>query len=213
MPADPIYIDLGQVAGRDARIVDPLATYVNDGGDPGVEISMVEIDTEPDEPQQVQFLFNFFNLVNDPLTSAEIEAISNDEVVTSSNTMNGTGATTLWQRIKAKFAAKTHSHSAEDIVDGTLDIARIENGSITGDKYGLKSVGTAALADNAVGSDQLTQALRDSISQVRTTGEVSQVIFDYSSANNSMRVHFNLANGKRKSFSFTGMTDYEAWAK
>ena len=66
-----------------------------------------------------------------PVTTAQIDAIANDETVTSSNVLQATGLTYLWAKIKAAFASLVHSHSASDITEGTLGISRGGTGAST----------------------------------------------------------------------------------
>lgn len=142
-------IDLGRVRGEDARFGNITSSYINDGGEPGVDI----VPSGPDTGKDLDFEFR--NLVNDPLSSSEIEKIANGEVVNSANVLNGTGLTTLWARIKEKFAAKAHRHSAADIEEGQFGADRIEDNAIT----------SAKIADGAVGQEQLDPAVWESISQ------------------------------------------------
>ncbi len=142
-------IDLGRVRGEDARFGNITSSYINDGGEPGVDI----VPSGPDTGKDLDFEFR--NLVNDPLSSSEIEQIANGEVVNSANVLNGTGLTTLWARIKEKFAAKAHRHSAADIEEGQFGADRIEDNAIT----------SAKIADGAVGQEQLDPAVWESISQ------------------------------------------------
>lgn len=41
--------------------------------------------------------------------------------------LDNSGVSYLWSKIKAAFAAKSHSHAAGDITSGTLDAARVPN--------------------------------------------------------------------------------------
>ena len=151
--------DLGEVVGKNGTIGNVDSTYVNNGGEPGVSVTKSGDDSAPD------LTFEFENLVNDPLTSSEIEQISDDTQLTSSSVLNGTGLTTLWSRIKAKFAPKSHTHDASDITAGQLAAALIANGTITEDMLTAGAVTTAKIADGAVTNAKLDQTLRDSLSR------------------------------------------------
>ena len=74
--------DLGEVVGKNGTIGNVDSTYVNNGGEPGVSVTKSGDDSAPD------LTFEFENLVNDPLTSSEIEQISNDTQLTSSSVLN-----------------------------------------------------------------------------------------------------------------------------
>lgn len=152
--------DLGEVVGKNGTIGNVDSTYVNNGGEPGVSVTKSGDDSAPD------LTFEFENLVNDPLTSSEIEQISNDTQLTSSSVLNGTGLTTLWSRIKAKFAPKSHTHDASDITAGELAAILIANGLIDTDMLAAGAVTTAKIADGAVTNAKLDQTLRDSLSQI-----------------------------------------------
>ena len=66
-----------------------------------------------------------------PVTTAQIDAIANDETVISSNVLQATGLTYLWQTLKNFFSGIGHSHSASDITSGTLGISRGGTGAST----------------------------------------------------------------------------------
>lgn len=83
-----------------------------------------------------------------PVTTAQIDAIANDETVTSSNVLQATGLTYLWAKLKAAFAPLVHVHSASDITSGTLPVAR-----------GGTGVATAAAERNRLGLGNTTGAL------------------------------------------------------
>lgn len=151
-------MNLGRVRGYDGGFGNVTCEYVDDGGEPDIIIEKSGDDTAKD------FLFIFKNIVSQPLSQSEINDITNDIVVNSSKSVTGTGLSFFFSRLKEKFAAKDHKHSAADITSGTLDIARIADKSIIAAKYDDKSVGAAALADNCVGRANLESSLRDSIS-------------------------------------------------
>ena len=82
-----------------------------------------------------------------PITTSQIDTIANDGSVNSTNVLNGTRLTYLWGKIKAKFAAVTHSHAASDITSGTLATDRIP--SLSTDKL---TSGTLPVARGGTGS-------------------------------------------------------------
>lgn len=158
--------DLGEVVGKNGTIGNVDSTYVNNGGEPGVSVTKSGDDSAPD------LTFEFENLVNDPLTSSEIEQISNDTQLTSSSVLNGTGLTTLWSRIKAKFAPKSHTHDASDITAGKLAATLIANGLITEEMLHDGAVTGDKIANGSITNAKLDQTLRDSLSSFEvTTGQ------------------------------------------
>ena len=50
-----------------------------------------------------------------PITNAQIDSIVADTEVTSTNKLSATGLTYLWGRLKAAFAAFTHTHATGDV--------------------------------------------------------------------------------------------------
>ena len=62
-----------------------------------------------------------------PLTTAQIDTVADEGTLTSNNVLNGTRLTYLWGKLRAAFAAFTHTHSASDVISGTFDAARIPN--------------------------------------------------------------------------------------
>lgn len=157
------FINLGRIVGRDAKIQAVNATYTNNGGEPGVEIDTVELEVPEGEAQQVELSFNFFNLVNDPITSQQIDAIANDEVIKSANTLSATGLTSLWEKIKEKFAAKTHTHGTNGIDDSAITSAKLASNSVTEAKILDGAVTHEKLASGCVTKDNLEKSLGDSI--------------------------------------------------
>lgn len=114
-------INLGRVRGYDGGFGNVGATYANDGGEPRVSIEATGPDTAKD------FTFEFANLVNDPISSNEIDQIVGGQVVESSNTLNATGLSTLWARLVAFFAPKEHTHAiAEVSEDETSLVAKLD---------------------------------------------------------------------------------------
>ena len=85
--------------------------------------------------------------MNNPIDSATIDQITNDQIVNSSDTLTATGLTTLWGKIKSLFALKTHTHGAAGIDD--------------------KAITQAKIADGAVGETQLETSLRNSIFRLK----------------------------------------------
>ncbi|MBQ9002183.1 MAG: BppU family phage baseplate upper protein [Eggerthellaceae bacterium] len=60
-----------------------------------------------------------------PMTTAQMNAImDDDQTVTSTNVVNTTVWSALWTKLKTKFAAIAHTHSASNITSGTLAVAR-----------------------------------------------------------------------------------------
>lgn len=161
--------DMGKVVGDNGTIGNINSTYINNGGEPGVSVTKSGDDSAPD------ITFEFENLVNDPLTSSEIEQISNDTQLTSSSVLNGTGLTTLWSRIKAKFAPKSHTHDASDITAGELAAALIANGLITEEMLHDDAVTGDKIANGSITNAKLDQTLRDSLSQFSAGGVVKNV--------------------------------------
>lgn len=151
--------DLGEVVGKNGTIGNVDSTYVNNGGEPGVSVTKSGDDSAPD------LTFEFENLVNDPLTSSEIEQISNDTQLTSSSVLNGTGLTTLWSRIKAKFAPKSHTHDASDITAGELAATLIANGLITEEMLHDGAVTGDKIANGSITKDKLEKTFGDSLYQ------------------------------------------------
>ena len=157
--------DLGEVQGKDGGFGEVSAEYFDNGGDPNIEIEA------QGDNQAKNFIFRFLNIARSPLSSSQIEDIANDEVVTSSNVLTGTGLTTLWARIKSKFALKSHTHDASDITAGELASALLANGIITNDMLSEKCVTADKIADGTIGIDQLEKGLGDSISQLTSAND------------------------------------------
>ena len=95
-----------------------------------------------------------------PVTTAQIDAIANDETVTSSNVLQATGLTYLWAKLKAAFASLVHVHSASDITSGTLGVSGASTAAAARTNLGV----TAA---NVVNGNAITPA------SVAATGAVS----------------------------------------
>lgn len=152
-------VNLGRVVGRDAGFGNFEATYTDDGGDPSVSVNATGDDSAKD------ISFDFKNIAPSPLTSNEIDQASNDVVLTSKRYLDGPGVSTLWARIKAKFASKSHTHDASDITAGQLAAALIANGTITADMLAASAVTTAKIQDGAVTDAKLSQSVRDSLSR------------------------------------------------
>lgn len=137
--------DLGKVVGENGRVGNVDSTYINNGGAPNVSITRSGEDSAPD------FTFNFENLVNDPIDEIELDQILDGQVVESANTANGTVLSRFFRAIGGIFAPKAHKHSASDLDSGTIDAARIGNGTIT--------------------KDMLDKNLGDSLSRIIRAGE------------------------------------------
>ena len=120
-------IDLGRVVGENGGFGNVRSTYISDGGMPSVGIEASGPDTAKD------FDFIFSNIVNDPMTDEEIDGIVDGQYSQSSDVLNGRGLSRLWNWICELFAPKEHKHSASDLDSGTIDAARIANGTITKD--------------------------------------------------------------------------------
>lgn len=137
------WIDLGEVVGKDGEIGNVNSTYINNGGDPGVNIVRSGDDGAPD------FTFEFENLANDPLSESELEQIVAGQTVSSASVVNGTVLSNFMSALGSVFAAIDHKHDASDIDSGTLAAERIANDSI--------------------GTEKFKPAVRDSLSRVKLT--------------------------------------------
>ena len=162
-------IDLGQVVGADGGFGNITSDYVNDGGDPGVEITMTGEDRAKD------FHFEFKNLVNDPLTASEIERIAAGEMVHSSNTANGTSMSLFFAALSQLFAGIAHTHSADDIDSGTFGASRIANDAVTLEK--------------------LSPTVRDSLSRVSFQSNLDGVEFQFDETNGTTAIWFKAKSG------------------
>lgn len=123
------WVDLGKVVGKDGEIGNVNSTYINNGGDPGVNIVRSGEDGAPD------FTFEFENLVNDPLSESELEQIVAGQTVSSADVVNGTVLSNFMSALGNIFAAIDHKHDASDINAGTLTADRIANDSIGTEKF------------------------------------------------------------------------------
>lgn len=138
------WVDLGEVVGKDGEIGNVNSTYINNGGDPGVNIVRSGDDGAPD------FTFEFENLANDPLSESELEQIVAGQTVNSASVVNGTVLSNFMSALGSVFAAIDHKHDASDIDSGTLAAERIANDSI--------------------GTEKFKPAVRDSLSRIGTFG-------------------------------------------
>lgn len=145
------WVDLGEVVGKDGEIGNVNSTYINNGGDPGVNIVRSGDDGAPD------FTFEFENLANDPLSESELEQIVAGQTVNSASVVNGTVLSNFMSALGSVFAAIDHKHDASDIDSGTLAAERIANDSI--------------------GTEKFKPAVRDSLSLVSVYGKVERAIF------------------------------------
>ena len=123
------WVDLGEVVGKDGEIGNVNSTYINNGGDPGVNIVRSGDDGAPD------FTFEFENLANDPLSESELEQIVAGQTVNSASVVNGTVLSKFMSALGSVFAAIDHKHDASDIDSGTLAAERIANDSIGTEKF------------------------------------------------------------------------------
>ena len=123
------WVDLGKVVGKDGEIGNVGSTYINNGGDPGVNIVRSGDDGAPD------FTFEFENLANDPLSESELEQIVAGQTVSSASVVNGTVLSNFMSALGSVFAAIDHKHNASDIDSGTLAVERIANDSIGTEKF------------------------------------------------------------------------------
>ena len=123
------WVDLGKVVGKDGEIGNVGSTYINNGGDPGVNIVRSGDDGAPD------FTFEFENLANDPLSESELEQIVAGQTVNSASVVNGTVLSNFMSALGSVFAAIDHKHDASDIDSGTLAAERIANDSIGTEKF------------------------------------------------------------------------------
>lgn len=152
-------LNLGRVVGRDGGFGNIDTAYINDGGAPSVTVEASGEDTAKD------FVFTFKNLVRDVATADEVDQIAAGEIVQSSNVITAGVMSSIWAKIKAAFAPKSHTHDASDITAGQLAAALIANGLITADMLAAGAVTTAKIADGAVTNAKLDQTLRDSLSR------------------------------------------------
>lgn len=123
------WVDLGEVVGKDGKVGNVDSTYINNGGDPGVNIVRSGDDGAPD------FTFEFENLANDPLSESELEQIVAGQTVSSASVVNGTVLSNFMSALGSVFAAIDHKHDASDIDSGTLAAERIANDSIGTEKF------------------------------------------------------------------------------
>ena len=148
----------------------------------------------------------------DVITTEDMDAVLDDGQVPEANRfLSLYGLKYFWVKLKAKFAAKVHKHSASDITSGTLPSARIADNSISADKImedaitaakiAASAIVTEALADGAVTDTKLSQSLRDSLSQTPRFGSEKQTSGefyaweDFSVGSETMRVGFHTVQG------------------
>lgn len=96
------------------------------------------------------------NATLDPITTDQIDAVASDQSPTGDQTLNTTGLSYLWTKLKAAFSAIGHKHAAEDVTSGTLPIERGGTAASTAEGA-LTSLGAASATD--------LEELRESLSQ------------------------------------------------
>ena len=96
------------------------------------------------------------NATLDPITTDQIDAVASDQSPTGDQTLNTTGLSYLWTKLKAAFSAIGHKHSAEDVTSGTLPVERGGTAASTAEGA-LTSLGAASATD--------LEELRESLSQ------------------------------------------------
>ena len=160
------WVDLGEVVGKDGEIGNVNSTYINNGGDPGVNIVRSGDDGAPD------FTFEFENLANDPLSESELEQIVAGQTVSSASVVNGTVLSNFMSALGSVFAAIDHKHDASDIDSGTLAAERIANDSI--------------------GTEKFKPAVRDSLSRAAYYSETPAAIVDLNEHLEGVAVYNNL---------------------
>ena len=171
------WVDLGEVVGKDGEIGNVNSTYINNGGDPGVNIVRSGDDGAPD------FTFEFENLANDPLSESELEQIVAGQTVNSASVVNGTVLSNFMSALGNIFAAIDHKHDASDINAGTLTADRIANDSI--------------------GTEKFKPAVRDSLSRYSCSDVISSVRFAYNGTSGSYIpvIEYGFTDGTKKRIS------------
>lgn len=152
-------LNLGRVVGRDGGFGNIDTVYLNDGGAPSVTVEASGEDTAKD------FVFTFKNLVRDVATADEVEQIAAGEIVQSSNVITAGVMSSIWAKIKAAFAPKSHTHDASDITAGELAAALIANGLITEEMLHDGAVTGDKIANGSITKDKLEKTLGDSLSR------------------------------------------------
>lgn len=95
------------------------------------------------------------NATLEPISTDQIDAVASDQSPTGDQTLNTTGLSYLWTKLKAAFSAIGHKHAAEDVTSGTLPIERGGTAASTAEGA-LTSLGAASATD--------LEELRDSLS-------------------------------------------------
>lgn len=171
------WVDLGEVVGKDGEIGNVNSTYINNGGDPGVNIVRSGDDGAPD------FTFEFENLANDPLSESELEQIVAGQTVSSASVVNGTVLSNFMSALGSVFAAIDHKHDASDIDSGTLAAERIANDSIGTEKF--KPAVRDSLSRVAVARcSRVLFAVTETGGYLQLVGDDNQPIFGISASNN-----------------------------
>lgn len=124
------------------------------------------------------------NATLDPITTDQIDAVAADQSPTGDQTLNTTGLSYLWTKLKAAFSAIGHKHAAEDVTSGTLPIERGGTAASTAEGA-LTSLGAASATD--------LDELRESLSQQTISSGIEY--FESMAANSSAsrRIEFDKA--------------------
>lgn len=135
----------------------------------------------------------------DPITTDDIdEIVDDDEYKTGTQTLNLTGLSYLWVKLKSAFANIIHKHSADDITSGTLGSDRISDDAVTSGKIANGAVGTAKLADGAVTSAKIadgTIATADLANSAVTNAKIADSAITSAKISDGTIATADLANG------------------
>ena len=129
------------------------------------------------------------NATLEPISTDQIDAVASNQSPTGDQTLNTTGLSYLWSKLKSAFAALAHTHSAEDVTSGTLPVARGGTGATTASEA-LTSLGAASESD--------LDDVRDSLSQFVTVGDgaTRASISQQESSKQYARIHVSGGLGK-----------------
>lgn len=192
-------LNLGRVVGRDGGFGNTDTVYINDGGAPSVTVEASGEDTAKD------FVFTFKNLVRDVATADEVEQIAAGEIVQSSNVITAGVMSSIWAKIKAAFAPKSHTHDASDITAGELAAILIANGLIDTDMLAAGAVTTTKIDDGAVTKDKLEKTLRDSLSRLDQINSIT-----YDKVRNRYEIDFR-GEGQKRIVLIVGSGSVSVW--